>query len=180
MEKADMGKLAELVLYIVQQSETDRRFGKTKLIKLLAYSDFEAYLRLGRSITGSRYQRLEHGPAPRNAPAVLDRLKSRGDLEERHGLLGSFRHTHYIAHRRPNLTRFNADELEVVNEVLFRFAGAGGRQIRDASHRDFAGWEIVGEYEDIPYRTALLSQEPPAEETLAHGREVMERLANRR
>jgi Protein of unknown function (DUF4065) len=176
-DKADQDKLAELILYIAKQSEADRRFGKVKLIKLLAYADFEAYLRIGRSITGSRYQRLPHGPAPREAPATLDQLINRGELEETHRVLGSFRQTRYVARRRPNVAAFNPQELEIVNEVLFRFARAGGKQISEASHRDFAGWAMVADHEDIPYHTALLSTEPPSDEALARGREILDRLA---
>jgi hypothetical protein len=175
--ETDQGKLAELILYIAQQSEHDRHFGKTKLLKLLAYADFEAYRRLGRSITGGRYQKLEHGPAPRAAPGTLEALQARGDLEETTRLRGPFRQTRYVAHRAPNVAVFDQDELEIINEILFRFATVGGKAISEASHRDFVGWEIVDIHDDIPYRTALLSDEAPSDETLAAGRAVLDRLA---
>jgi len=179
MEKLDRTKLAELILYIAHQSENDRHFGKIKLIKLLAYADFEAYVRLGHSITGTRYQRLEHGPAPRDAPAILQALRATGALEETRRFVGPFSQTRYLARRRPNAAVFDPAELEIVNELLFRFVNVGAKAISEASHRDFVGWEMVGEHEDIPYRTALLSDEAPSEETLARGREILDRLAQR-
>jgi hypothetical protein len=179
MEKPDRKKLAELIVYIAHQSESDRHFGKVKLIKLLAYADFEAYVRLGHSITGERYQRLEHGPAPRDAPAVLEALLARGDLAESKRLIGRFRQTRYFARRRPNVAVFSQPELEIVNEILFRFAGVGSKAISEASHRDFVGWDMVSNHEDIPYRTALLSDEAPSDTTLARGREILDRLAKR-
>lgn len=169
-------KLAELILFVAQQSENDPSFGKVKLIKLLAYADFEAYLRLGHAITGARYQRLEQGPAPRDAPATLEALKATGDLEETKGRRGPFSQTRYVARSRPNLSAFDQAELEIINEILFRFARVGGKAISEASHRDFVGWTLVEEYEDIPYRTALLSDEAPSEATLARGRDVLARL----
>jgi hypothetical protein len=107
MEKPDRNKLAELIVYIAHQSESERHFGKVKLIKLLAYSDFEAYVRLGHAITGERYQRLEHGPASRGVPVVLEALQARGDLEESKQLIGPFRQTRYIARRRPKRDESN-------------------------------------------------------------------------
>lgn len=175
----DRDKLAELILYIAQQSASDPKFGKVKLIKLLAYADFEAYLRIGHSITGGRYQRLEHGPAPRDAPATLEALIARGDLRETKRMIGPFRQTCYVAGRRPNVAVFDQGELDIVNEILFRFARLGSKAISEASHRDFVGWDLVSEHEDIPYRTALLSDEPPSDETLDHGRHVLNRLAQR-
>src|SRR5437868_14530692 len=68
-------KLAELILYIAERSEHDKEFGKTKLLKLIAYSDFGAYQRLGRPITGAHYRKLPHGPAPREAPETLEILE---------------------------------------------------------------------------------------------------------
>jgi hypothetical protein len=179
VERPNPDKLAELILYIAQQSENDRTFGKVKLIKLLAYADFEAYVRLGHSITGVRYQRLEHGPAPRDAPATLSTLEARGELRETRRMFGGWLQRRYVALRRPNVTVFDPAELEIVNEILFRFARAGSRAISEASHRDFVGWEMAGEHEDIPYRTALLSDEAPSDATLARGREVLARLSQR-
>jgi uncharacterized phage-associated protein len=172
-------RLAELILYIAQQSENDRGFGKVKLLKLLAYADFEAYARLGEPITASRYRRLEHGPAPSEAPEVLRRLLAHGELREARRWVAPFWQTRYIALRRPNLRLFNAGQLEIVNEVLFRFRNVGSRRISEASHRDFAGWQLAGEGEEIAYHTALLSAESPSDETLAEGRAVMDRLAGR-
>src|SRR6266498_3793255 len=58
-------KFKELILYLADQSREDPGFAQTKLNKLLYFCDFEAFRRLGRSITGATYQKLEWGPAAR-------------------------------------------------------------------------------------------------------------------
>ncbi len=105
---------------------------------------------------------------------------AQGDLTESSRFVGPWRQTRYHASRRPNANVFDPGELEIVNEILFRFSGAGSKAISEASHRDFVGWDMVSEYEDIPYSTALLSDEAPSDATLARGREVLDRLAERR
>ena len=52
----DAKKFCELVLYIAKRSEDDPRFCAVKLNKIMYYSDFGAYRRLGQSITGANYQ----------------------------------------------------------------------------------------------------------------------------
>src|SRR5919109_351200 len=57
------GRLKELVLYLACASETaDPGFGMVKLNKLLYRADFEAFRRLGHSLTGETYQKQAYGP----------------------------------------------------------------------------------------------------------------------
>src|SRR2546423_1634179 len=63
-QQADPVKLRELILHIAKRMEKDQHAGqgRIKLAKLLWLSDFEAYRRFGRSITGARYVADELGP----------------------------------------------------------------------------------------------------------------------
>lgn len=63
--KFDESKFKELVLYIATNTSRDPTVGAVELNKILYYSDFIAYKRLGRPITGAAYQKLSEGPAPR-------------------------------------------------------------------------------------------------------------------
>lgn len=57
--------LKELIVYIANKLALHPKFGATKLNKILFYSDFIAYAKLGKSITGEKYQKLPLGPAPK-------------------------------------------------------------------------------------------------------------------
>jgi hypothetical protein len=57
-------RFREIILYIADKCRDAEFFGAVKLNKILFYADRRAYLELGRSITGARYQHLEEGPAP--------------------------------------------------------------------------------------------------------------------
>ena len=51
-------KFKELVIYIAGRCESDPYFGAVKLNKLLFFSDFFAYAKLGNPITGAEYMKL--------------------------------------------------------------------------------------------------------------------------
>ncbi len=64
-KRPDQSKFNELVLYILNRTKGDPSFGRTKVAKVLFYSDFEAYAEQGEPITGAVYERQPHGPFPR-------------------------------------------------------------------------------------------------------------------
>ena len=73
-------KLAELILFISERSEGDPRFGAAKLVKLLFYSDFQAFRMWKHSITGQEYSMTENGPTPRRLENVRKVLVDRSEL----------------------------------------------------------------------------------------------------
>src|SRR4051794_5527864 len=81
-QRADEVKLKELILYIAARMEEDDHAGqgRIKLAKLLWLSDFEAYRRIGNSITGARYVADELGPAPVDELLAVRDLEGSGDL----------------------------------------------------------------------------------------------------
>ncbi len=176
MREFEPDRLAELTKYIVHRSASDHLFGKVKLVKLIAYADFTAYQELGESITGATYCKLEHGPAPRSLPDTLKSLVDSGDLEAQGLAVGPYKQLRYVALSEPDTDLFSAEEIAVVDSILRRFESTGGKAISAASHRDFAGWEMVEEFDDIPYRTALISKDEPAEASVAAGRAALARL----
>lgn len=62
-------RFEELVLYIAWETREDPDFGRTKLAKVLFYSDFTAYLDEGKAFTGARYEAWPNGPFP---PVLYD------------------------------------------------------------------------------------------------------------
>jgi hypothetical protein len=173
----DESKLCELILYIVRKSDGDRKLGTTKLLKLLAYSDFEAYRRLGQPITGASYRKLPHGPAPRQAPEVIEILEERGELSESTSRVFNFAQRHYKALRAPDQSKFTKDEIQIVDGMIERFRSLGNKAIADRSHNDFIGWQMADDLDEIPYRTALLSNDSPTGGTLAAGAAALARLS---
>lgn len=154
----DEGKLTELMLYVAQRLETDRAGGATKLNKVLYFADFAHVRRTGRPITGAEYQKLPQGPAPRRLLPVRDRLVEHEDAEIRRETFLGYEQHRLIAKRDPDLSTFDDEELESVNQVLEDLAHLTAAQVSALSHAE-PGWRLVEVGETIPYEAALIAPE---------------------
>jgi hypothetical protein len=153
-------KFRELLLFIARRSEGDPRFGAIKLNKLLFYSDFMAYLRLGHPITGQPYFALENGPAPRYLVRVREQMvKSKEIAISRKTTLSGIQER-VVALREPDPNKFEPAEIDLVTEILDICKGQSGTELSELSHR-FAGWRLAGEKENIPYEVALVGNRRP-------------------
>jgi hypothetical protein len=157
-------KFKELVLYIASKAQKDPTVGAIKLNKILYYSDFIAYKRLGRPITGAAYQKLAEGPAPRRMVPIRRMMVDSGRirLEERpyfNGMIQRIIPTPRVL--TPKL--LSSEEVAIVDEVLVALAGKTAREVSDMSHREL-GWILARPGETIPYETAWLSSEPLPQE----------------
>ncbi len=168
VQSPDDDKLQELILFVSQRSEGDPLFGATKLNKLLFYADFLAYATLGSAITSHRYQKLKNGPAPRAVLPILRRMESQG-------LIVQVQRNHFgkpqrrtIACRDANLSRFSAEEIALVTDILDYCRGKNAREMSLMSHK-FAGWKLAEEGEDIPYEVMLAQLEKPTDDDLSRG-----------
>jgi uncharacterized phage-associated protein len=165
-------KLAELILYISDRHEMDETFGSVRLAKTLFYADFLYYLKAGRPITGERYIRMQNGPVPDSFMRTRDRLQLAGDLVVKTRLvMGGFTQKRPIAIREPDLSAFTADEIAMVDYVLSQLQGRSATDVSNLTHR-FEAWQLAQDGEEIPYETALLSDQEPTTEDYAHAREL--------
>ena len=169
-------KFQELVLYIAQMSETDLRFGSTKLNKLLFYSDFGAYRVLGQPITGATYFHLPAGPAPRqflDARTALIREES-VKLEKRRYYAGI--QERIVPLRVCDTSVFSGDEIEIVDQVIDDFWTFNAARISDYSHREW-GWMVTDDNDDIPYPLAWVTvSEPLTHRQVDYGRSLAHNL----
>ena len=170
----DSTKFRELILFVAQETADDRSCGATKLNKILFYSDFRAYEQLGRSITGERYQKLEHGPAPRRIVPVAEAMASEGVcIWEERDYFG-FPLKKLVPLRAPDLSLFSAPELDLARRVIGELAPLNASEVSDLSHR-FAGWQATDIGEDIPYATVFVDEARPfSPDELAWALEVVD------
>jgi hypothetical protein len=165
-------KFKELLLYLARRSKGDEGFGMVKLNKLLYACDFEAYRKLGHSITGATYQKLKYGPAAREFLPMQDELAQFEAAQVVRRKRGKYEQQVIIALWEPELGVFTPSELKVVEETLALLADLGGKDASDWSHKESAGWNLVDEGETIPYATAFVSTEPIPDADLDRAREL--------
>lgn len=164
-------KLRELILLIATESAEDAT-GDIYLNKVLFFSDALALQRLGRPITGARYQKLPLGPAMRALLPIREEMVQDGDLNV--VMIGKQRVT--VACRDPDLSVFSANEIKLVREVMDEYRDAPAIAISDLSHFRSPGWNLVDEREDIPLESQLISTEAIPDGMKERGRALAARF----
>lgn len=155
-EKFHARKFRELLLYLAERSADDPLYGATKLNKLLFYCDFLAYGQLGRSLTGARYQKLPHGPAPRQLVPVQRELEQEGAVLVQERQFFNQIQKRPIALRAADLTLFSGEEIALVDMLLQVLHRYNASEVSALSHLE-SGWQLADDGEDIPYETVFLA-----------------------
>jgi hypothetical protein len=171
----DGAKFAELILHVADRLRADRAGGATKLNKVLFFAEFTHLRRHHAVITGCEFQKLPHGPAPRQLVPVRRRLVDQGAAElVTEDFLG--RPQQRLVPLRPaDLSVFTELELATVDDVLAQLGGLTGTQVSELSH-DEPGWQLTEIGETIPFSTAFLDFAQPATPTSERlAREVAQR-----
>jgi hypothetical protein len=176
VSRADDRKFRELILYVARKSESDPGFGATKLNKILFFCDFLAYRAFGESITGHRYQKLEHGPAPRALKPILKKMEKAGEcvfVERDHF---GYPQTRIVARREPDFSLFSAKEIDLIGSVIEELRDSNATQVSELSHQ-FIGWQVARMKEDIPYSTVFLgTPRPLTQEEIEYGQQLAREL----
>ena len=168
-------KFRELVLYIVNRSESDPLFEVVKLNKILYYSDFAAYRILGRPITGASYQKFSEGPAPQEMLSQRRIMLDSGEITvQNRPYFGGVQQC-IVPLRHVDTEMFTPKELSIVDQAIEGMWHMTPRAASEFSQQEL-GW-LAAEYgETIPYETAWLNPGPLPQEGEEYAHKVAERL----
>ena len=170
----DEGKFTELMLYISKKSESDERYGATKLNKILHYSDFEAYRKLGKPITGADYKHHSEGAIPNQLVPIREKLLRNKDAEIVDNPYYGQKQKRLIAKREPKLRAFGNAELQIVNEMIERLWEDNADTVSGKSHEEL-GYKLTKTNEIIPYAFAYFIARKPSPAEIQLGLEVANR-----
>jgi len=144
-------KIAHTISYFAQHVDY---LWKTKLNKLLFYSDFLNYKRSGYSICGIAYRAIQLGPVPAEYDKLYVKLLDDNlfDVE-----FVPFKENGYVGEALKNKIDFAAElftsmELEVLEEVRNKLADKTSTEIVDISHREKAWIENESKHDIISYQ----------------------------
>lgn len=151
-------KAKELILLISELSESDEKFGVTKLNKLLFFIDFLAYLGFGKPVSGASYVARPEGPMLESFYDLREEMEASGDL-----VISKREHFGYEQHKPIAVTsadgsKFSGEEMKLFSKVISTHRNMNASRISALSH-GFLGWQAVDFEEEIPYETALVSTE---------------------
>ena len=144
-------KVANMILFF---AETVKPF-KTKLNKLLFYSDFYHFKKTCFSISGARYKAIQMGPVPKNFGGIFDYAVDHNYInidivEFESGNVGE----KFVPNGQKSFDRslFIDSEIAALEEIATRFKRDSAKEIIDKSHKETAWKANVDGYREINYR----------------------------
>lgn len=176
MKMIDMGeiKMVNAIMYFAKNVKFPN---KTKIFKLLSFLDFDYFGRLGVPVTGQKYIALEKGPVPTE---LHEDIKA-GKCSEyfyanikiipwKSGLKEGFG---FHARKNPDMRVFSPFEIEIMENIVFKYKDLKAEEISEVSHLKNTPWEKTkrekGLFSEIDYITTL-AHDAPVSETEARER----------
>lgn len=147
-KKFDLNKFYNAVLYLCKGGVL-----KTKLNKLLFYTDFKHFKEYTVSITGARYAHIPFGPAPDNYDLYYPVLVRRGAIKlEEKDYLG-YTGENMITVQEPDLNLFSESELRILTTVKEHFKNNNATEVSSFSHGE-KGYQDTPQGKIISYKYA--------------------------
>jgi len=150
----DYAKLTEMIVFFAGQVPCF----KTKMNKLLFYTDFAMFKQHGQSISGTRYRAIPYGPVPNNFESIFEGLARQDVIDMIYEELPQGGQKQFLKGRadRPfNKAVFTANELAVLEQVQERFKTTMPFEIVEISHQEKAWIENEPARAFINYNYAL-------------------------
>lgn len=141
----DLNKLINMILYFSQNGVL-----KTKLMKLLFYTDFLSYKRNLVSVSGTPYVKLPFGPVPKDHDLLLSSIEKNDLITTNYDAYNEYTLITINSKEEYDPTVFTDEELEILEKVKSHFKGYGSRAISDYSHEE-DGWINTEDREIISY-----------------------------
>ena len=152
--RKNVEKFREVLLYLLARVGAKPNIGETVLYKLLYFIDFDYYEKYEEQLIGATYQRNHFGPTPMEFGALVESMEQNRELVRVQQPYFDFTQKKYLPLRDPDLSKLNARELELINDVIGRLADMSARQISEYSHKDVP-WATTPEGEVIPYEAVF-------------------------
>lgn len=129
---------------------------KTKLMKLLWYSDFLMYKRYNIALTGLTYTHRKFGPVPMEHEFLLGYISKEQFvcIDEEESAEGYIKMNVFSTEEIDNINEFfSKEEIEVIKEIENIFKNFTSTLISNYSHEE-KGWKETNERETISYNYA--------------------------
>ena len=145
-----LDKFKEMVVYFTEKLQP----WKTKMNKLLFYSDFLMYKQTGFSISGVQYRAIPMGPVPNNFNSIFDYLSRNAVVDIYSSAFpdgGTGEQFKPNPGREFNSKLFTAKELTILEDVFKRFNTTSTNEIIEISHKERAWLANKDERKIIDY-----------------------------
>ena len=164
MTSLNMPKLKEMIHYIAS-TIPEEKLGKTKLNKILWFSDREAYLKLGHTISGGTYIRMPRGPVADSLNAALFSLEADGILTTISEYHGEYSKYTFHSLTQPECKCISNEETQILDSQIKRLADLTAKEVSELSH-DYT-WDLYENGEPIDMVAVLARPMKPTAEDIA-------------
>lgn len=147
----DYEKLCAMVLFFAHKSAG---LLKTKLMKLLNYSDMIFYKENGLSISGLKYAHLPYGPVPDNFDMILGKMAADHIAHIEVFYDGSYENHQVVPECDVPEGILSDEEIEVLTRIFEKFKNFGSAEISNYSHRE-KGYNATKTGQIISYAYAM-------------------------
>lgn len=159
--RRNLKKFREALLYILGKVGAKPNVGETVLYKLLYFIDFNYYEKYEEQLIGATYIKNHHGPTPIEFQSIINEMVEYKEIEVVKSKYFQHLQKKYLPHRDPDLSVFNANEIQVIDDVLQKLSSMNASTISQYSHQDVP-WMVTPErqkidYESVFYRTPAYS-----------------------
>lgn len=155
----NVGKLNNVLLYLLERCAGKPNVGETVLYKLLYFSDFNYYELYEEQLTGITYRKLPYGPVPQKLETILKQMIDEGKLQVVNTTYHGYSQTRYLPLEKADLTQFKASEKEVIDHVIEQMSDWSATVISNYSHKDMP-WLASKEGENINYELVFYREAP--------------------
>lgn len=131
----DFDKAAHTVLFFAQRLQPR----KTRLNKLLYFSDFQHFSSHGNGLTGLSYRAIQHGPVPARFQTLFDVLAQEGYVAIAREPLPQGEGERFVPLLSFNPELFSPAELATLEAVAELYGDLSGSEIVEISHTE-PGW----------------------------------------
>jgi DNA-binding transcriptional regulator YiaG/uncharacterized phage-associated protein len=149
----DRDKTANVILYLAECTQPY----KTKLNKLLFYSDFDHFRSNAQSITGLKYAAIPHGPVPNHYEYLFEALVEEGIIRKEYAIIGYGEVEQILPADKMKFdaSLFSSSELESIKYIAEKFKETTATVIADISHQEPAWKDNIEGKKIIPFTYAF-------------------------
>jgi hypothetical protein len=163
-------RLKSLVVYISHQCLDDPTYSRTKLFKILFYSDFEAYGRHGTPITGIQYKKFPFGPGPAAFSRLQDEMLSDNLIRIVKRRVYDQERQRVLPLQEPDFSLFTGREVSIVETWIRFFWNKTAKEVSRFSHG--MAWKLANMGDPIPYDAVFISDDPVTYDEVEHVRDL--------
>jgi len=136
----DVGKLIEMIVFFTEKLQP----WKTKLNKLLFYSDFTCFKETAFSISGTSYKAIQMGPVPLKFNSLYEYLSENEEINIDYNVFpdgGVGERFSPANNRKFNRNIFSEREMKILETIAEKFSSISTQDIVDLSHKEKAWTE---------------------------------------